>query len=54
MTDADNVDNLVLLANTPAQAKSLLHNLEQAAGGIGFYLNAHKTVFLNKKKPSPH
>ena len=36
MTDTDYTDDLVLLANTPAQAKSLLHSLEQAARGIGF------------------
>ena len=31
--DADYEDDLVLLANTPAQVKSLLHSLEQVAGG---------------------
>ena len=34
-TDADYADNLAHLANTPAQAESLLHNLEQLATGIG-------------------
>ena len=29
--DADYVDNQVLIANTPAQAESLLYNQEQAA-----------------------
>ena len=43
ITDADYVDDLALLANTPAQAESLLHNLEWAAGGIGLYVNADKT-----------
>ena len=33
MTDADYLDDLVLLANAPAQAESLLHSLEHAAGG---------------------
>ena len=42
MTDADSADDLVLLANTPAQAKSLLDSLEQAAGSIGLYENARK------------
>ena len=28
MTDVDHIDDIVLLANTPAQAKTLLHNLE--------------------------
>ena len=31
---------------TPAKAKSLLHNLEQAAGDIGIYVNANKTDFI--------
>ena len=30
-------------ANTPAQAESLLHSLEQTAKGIGFYRNSDKT-----------
>ena len=32
----------MLLANTPTQAKSLLHNLEQTASGIGLYVKADK------------
>ena len=35
MTDADYPDYLTLLTNSPAQAKSLLHSLEQATVGIG-------------------
>ena len=35
-----------LLANALAQAKTLLHNLEQAAGGIGLHVNAHKTGYM--------
>ncbi len=42
-TDADYTNDLALLANTPSQAKSQLHNLEQAAGVIGFHVNANKT-----------
>ena len=34
ITYADYADYLELLANTPAQAKSLLHSLKQAAGSI--------------------
>ena len=49
MTDTDNADDLVLLTNTPAQAKSLLHNLEQAAGGIDLHVNANKTEFMSFK-----
>ena len=37
---------IVLLASTPTQAKSLLHNLEQAAGGIGLHVNADKTEYI--------
>ena len=33
ITDADSSDDLALLANTPAQAESLLHILVQAASG---------------------
>ena len=52
MPDTDYSDDLALLTNTPTQA--LLHNLEQASGGIGLYLNANKSVHvLNKKEPSP-
>ena len=40
--DADYTDDIVLLANAPAQAESLLHSLEWAAGGIGLYVNAEK------------
>ena len=36
-------DDIALLANTPTQAKSLLHSLENAAYGIGFHVNADKT-----------
>ena len=35
-----------LMANTPAQAESLLHSLEQAAAGIGLHVNAHKTEYM--------
>ena len=41
--DADYADDIALLSNTPTQTKSLLHNLEQAAGGIGLHVNADKT-----------
>ena len=38
--------HLALLANTPVQAKPLLHNLKQAARGIRLYLNSDKTEFI--------
>ena len=41
--DVDYADDIMLLANTPAQAESLLHSLERAAGGIGLHVNADKT-----------
>ena len=45
ITDADYADNLALLANTPAQAETLLHSLERAAAGIGLHVNADKTEY---------
>ena len=35
ITDEDYANDLSLLENTPAQAESLLHNMEQAARGLG-------------------
>ena len=46
ITDVDYTDDIALLANTPAQAKSLLLSLEQAVGGIGLHVNADKTKFM--------
>ena len=45
------MNDIALLANTPTQAKSLLHSLKQAAGDIGCYMNEHKTkkICFNKK-----
>ena len=43
ITDAVYADDIVLLANAPAQTESLLHSLERAAAGIGLHVNAHKT-----------
>ena len=40
------MDNLVLLANTPAQAEKLL----QKAGGIGLYVNTNKIEFMYFKQ----
>ena len=42
ITDADYADDIAFLANTPTQSESLLHSLEQAAGGIGLNVNADK------------
>ena len=46
ITDADYVEDLVLLANTLAQAESLLYSLEKAAGSIGIHANINKTEFM--------
>ena len=40
ITDADNANDM---ANTPALAESLLHSLEQTAGGIGLHVDVDKT-----------
>ena len=40
------IKDLSLFANKPAQAKFLLHSLEEAAEGIGLYLNANKTELI--------
>ena len=47
ITDADYANNQVRLANTLAQAESMLYSLEQAVGGIGLHVNEKKP----KKKP---
>ena len=46
ITDADYADDIAILANTPNQAETLLHSLEQAAAGIGLHVNAHKTEYM--------
>ena len=46
ITDADYADDIALLANRPAQAESLLHSLEQAAGNIDFHVNADNTEYM--------
>ena len=46
ITDADYADDIVLQANMPNQAETLLHSLEWAAAGIGLHVNAHKTEYM--------
>ena len=46
ITDANYADDIAILANTPNQAKTLLHSLEWAAAGIGLHANAHKTEYM--------
>ena len=44
-TITDDADDIALIANTPAQAESLLHNLERAASCIGLHVNADKKKY---------
>ena len=44
--NVDCTDDIALLVNTPAQAESLLHSLEWAAGSIGLHVNADKTEYM--------
>ena len=44
--DTDHTDDIALLANTPAQAETLLHRVERAAGSIGLQVNADKTEYM--------
>ena len=46
ITNKDYADDIVILANTPAQAESLLHSLEWAAGGVGLHDNVEKTEYM--------
>ena len=46
ITDADYIDDKAILANTLAQAKTLLHSLERAAACIGLNVNANKTEYM--------
>ena len=46
ITDADYADDIALLANTPTQAKFLLHSLEQSTEWIGFQVDAEKTEYM--------
>ena len=46
ITDADYANDIVILANAPTQAKTLLYSLEQAAAGIGLHVNAHKMEYM--------
>ena len=46
ITDAHYADDIVILANVPAQAETLLHSLERVARGIGLHVNAHKSEYM--------
>ena len=45
-TGSGYADDIALLSNTPTQAESLLHSLQQAAGGIGLHVNADKMEYM--------
>ena len=53
ITDADYTDDIEFLANTPAQAQSLLHSLKQVAAGIGLHVNADKNICALIKETTP-
>ena len=44
--DTDYTDDIALLASRPIQAESLLHNLQWAAGSIGFHVTTDKMVYM--------
>ena len=46
ISDADYTDDIALLANTPTKAGILLHSLERASVGIGFYVNTGKIEYM--------
>ena len=46
ITDNDYTNDIALLANAPAQAKTLKQNLEQVAAGIGLHVNTHKMEYM--------
>ena len=46
ITDANYADDIVLIANTLAHAKSLLNSLEWAAAAIGLHVNTDKTEYM--------
>ena len=50
MTDADNTDYQVFLANTHAQAEFFLNSLEQTVKGIVLYMNVDETEFICSKQ----
>ena len=49
ITDANSEDDIALLANTAAQAESLLHNLEQTAGGIDLHMRRGLLSIISDK-----
>ena len=46
IVDAHYADDIALLADVPAQAKTLVHSLERVAASISLHVNAHKTEYM--------
>ena len=46
ITDTDYADDIALLSNTPAQAETLLHDLEQAATSIGLQTRWNRCTLI--------
>ena len=46
ITKTDYANDIALLANAPALAKTLLHSLGQAAASISHHVNAHKMEYM--------
>ena len=53
ITDTDYADYIVLLTNTPTQAESWLHSLEQKTLASALLQIKQNTCVLNKKETSP-
>ena len=49
MTEADYADDLELYADTVIQFEYLRHSLKQAAGGVGLYVSANKTMYFKQE-----
>ena len=45
VTDADYVNDMAILANTPAQAEPQQHSLELAAASVGLLVNVDKMEY---------
>ena len=54
ITDANYANDVVLLVNTPTQAESLLHSLEQKVASAPRQRKQDNTCALIKKATSPH
>ena len=51
--NADDMEDLIFLANTPAQAKSLLHKQQEGMVSVWTQIKFSSHI-LNKMKPSLH